>query len=67
MDKKQFQEFIDEIVPSSLFHVSKTDKDENGISCEDIILVDLLSKNPGALKHKSLTWFVNTFINNNSY
>ncbi len=67
MTKEQFNEFIFETVPCALFHVMPTDFDENGVRCDEKILIDLLHGHPQALKHKSLSWFVWYFIEKEAY
>ena len=61
--QEQFREFVDETIPSALFHVETKDiDDETGASAEDMILLRLLSKYPEALKFKPLRWFIGYFL-----
>ncbi len=64
MTQEDFEIWADETVPSALFHVMDTDKDDvHGVKLDELILVELIAKNPGVLKYKSLDWLVNHFIN----
>jgi len=63
MTKEQFKEFINVTIPCALFHVGITDKDDtHGGRLDETILVKLIAENAGCLKHKSLSWFVYSFI-----
>ena len=63
--KEQFEEFIDEIIPQQLFHITLTDIDsETGARCDEIILLGILHQNPELLRYRSLSWFVECFITN---
>lgn len=64
MTEQEFQTWMEETVPQALFHVGDTDKDDvYGVKLDELILVELIAKNPGVLKYKSLDWLVNHFIN----
>jgi len=64
MTKNQFEEFIGVKIPSALFHVMPTDiDDKTGARCDELILLRLLNEKPEALKYRSLSWFVNNFLN----
>jgi len=55
MTQKEFDEFCYEILPQQLFHVMSSDiDDETGAKVEEVILVQMLSEYPGALKYKPL-------------
>lgn len=60
--QKQFNEFLHETIPQALFHVLPTDREENGIRCDELILLGLLNDHPEALKFKSLVDIVNIFL-----
>lgn len=63
MDEERFQEFIHEIIPQQLFHVSSKDiDDETGARLDEVILVGLIANNPSCLKHKPLQWFIDTYL-----
>jgi len=63
MTTEQFKEFTEEVIPQQLFHVMPTDiDDETGVTLEEAILVKLIAGNLECLKHKSLKWFVNTYL-----
>jgi|TARA_B110000259_G_scaffold186588_1_gene238239 hypothetical protein len=63
MTEEEFQIFIDEDIPSALFHVEINDKDdETGVKLDEIILLDCLAKNPKALLHQNISWFYEKFI-----
>lgn len=63
--KEQFEEFVDEIIPQHLFHVTPNDiDDETGVRLDELILIGLLNQNPEALRHRNLAWFVEHFITN---
>lgn len=57
-----FETFINETIPCALFHIGPSDLNEKGIKLDEIILVQMLNDYPEALKHRSLVWYVNTFI-----
>ncbi len=64
MTQEEFEIWIGETVPCALFHLMDTDKDDvHGVKLDELILVELIAKNPGVLKYKSLDWLVNHFIN----
>lgn len=63
--QEQFDTFIEETIPQSLFSVMPTDiDDETGVRCDEIILLRLLNQHPEALRYKSLASFVQDFITN---
>jgi hypothetical protein len=63
MTEIQFKEFTEEIIPQQLFHVDSKDvDDETGGKLDEVILVRLIANNIGCLKHKSLQWFLDTFL-----
>lgn len=63
MTKEQFDQFCFESIPQALFHVYRTDKDDkSGAPLDEVILIGLLNDYPEALTHKSLEWFVETYI-----
>ena len=60
---KYFNEYVTEIIPQRLFHVSRTDIDkDSGARLDEKILVDILHNHPQLLKHKPLSWFVEIYI-----
>jgi hypothetical protein len=64
MTQEDFETWAGVTVPSALFHVMDTDKDDvHGVKLDELILIELIAKNPGVLKYKSLDWLVNHFIN----
>ncbi len=64
MTEQEFEIWLGETVPQALFHVMDTDKDNvHGVKLDELILVEMIAKNPGVLKYKSLDWLVNHFIN----
>jgi hypothetical protein len=63
MNEEQFKEFVEEVIPQQLFHVSPTDiDDENGGRLDETILVGLIANSPACLKYKPLQWFLDTFL-----
>jgi len=61
--QEQFDEFVGETIPQSLFHIEKTDlDDEYGIRLDELTLLRILNENPEVLKFKSLTWFIRIFL-----
>jgi hypothetical protein len=66
MTQDQFNEFINETIPSALFHVEPTDRDDKtGVRLDELILLQCLNDNPRALRFKNLKWFVDRFIPDN--
>lgn len=64
MTKEEFEVWVGETMPSALFHVGDQDKDDKyGVKLDELILIELIAKNPEVLKFKSLDWLVNHFIN----
>jgi|APGre2960657404_1045060.scaffolds.fasta_scaffold229594_2 hypothetical protein len=62
---EQFNEFVRETIPCSLFHIMPTDiDDETGVRRDELILLQCLNDYPEALRYKSLSWFVEYFIIN---
>jgi hypothetical protein len=63
MTQEEFDTFTNEIIPQQLFHVSTTDiDDETGGKLDEVILVGLIAAHPTCLKHKSLQWFLETYL-----
>lgn len=63
MTETQFEEFVDEIIPQQLFHVSPDDiDDETGCKLEEVILIRLIAQHIHCLKYKPLQWFINKFL-----
>lgn len=63
MTQEEFEIWLRETVPQALFHVGNKDKDDvHGVKLDELILVELIAKNPGVLKYKSLIWLTNHFI-----
>lgn len=63
LEIERFSEFVNETIPQQLFHVSRTDiDDETGALLDEVILVDLIAANKWCLKHQPLEWFVMTFL-----
>jgi hypothetical protein len=61
--QEQFDEFVGETIPQALFHIEKTDlDDEYGIRLDELTLLRILNENPEVLKFKSLTWFIRIFL-----
>ena len=64
MTQQEFDEIVWEIIPQQLFHVSRTDIDsKTGAHLDEIILLDIIYRHPELLSFKSLSWFIDTFIN----
>lgn len=63
MTQEQFDQFVDEDIPCALFHVMPTDMND-GVRCDELILLQMLHSQPEALRYKSLSWFVEHFITN---
>ena len=63
MTEEHFREFTEEVIPQQLFHVDPTDlDDDSGGKLDETILVGLIANRPTCLKHKSLQWFLDTFL-----
>jgi len=63
MTQEQFEEFVGEIIPQQLFHVSPDDiDDETGCKLEEVILIRLITQHIQCLKYKPLNWYVKTFL-----
>jgi len=63
MTTEQFNEFTEEVIPQQLFHVMPTDiDDKTGAKVEELILINLIAGNPECLGHKSLSWFLETYL-----
>jgi len=63
MTEERFQEFIHEVIPQQLFHVTPTDlDDESGARLDEVILVRLIAQNPSCLKYQKLQWFLDNFL-----
>ena len=61
--EEQFNEFVNETIPQALFHVERTDMDdEYGVRIDELTILRLLNQHPEVLKFKSLTWFVRSFV-----
>ena len=59
MTIEELEKFEFEDLPSALFHVmSDYIDDESGGRLEEVILVQMLAKYPGALKHHPLSYWV---------
>ena len=59
MTEEELNKFENEDLPSALFHVMSDDiDDETGAKLEEVILVQALAANPGALKHHPLSYWV---------
>ncbi len=64
MTQSEFEEWLGVTVPCALFHVDSDTKDDKyGVKLDELLLIELISKNPKVLKYKSLDWLVNHFIN----
>lgn len=63
MNKEEFETFVHEDIPSALFGVGITDKDDKtGAKLDEVILLDCLARNPSALVHQNIGWFYSKFI-----
>ena len=63
MNKEQFKEFTEEVIPQQLFHVNPKDiADDTGGKLDETILVGLIANDPSCLKHKPLQWFLDTYL-----
>lgn len=63
MTTEEFREFTEEVIPQQLFHVDKDDiDDETGGKLEEVILIRMISYHPDCLKHKPLSWFIETYL-----
>jgi hypothetical protein len=61
--QEQFDEYVNEVIPQSLFHVMSTDiDDESGAPLDQVILVQSIAAHPEVLKFKSLQWFMTHFL-----
>jgi hypothetical protein len=63
MTQELFDTFVDEIIPQILFHVGRDDKNEKtNARLDESLLLTILHENPELLSMRSLSWFVNHFI-----
>ena len=53
MTNEEFEDWVNN-VHGTLFHVMKTDLDDNGVRVDQMIVINMISKNPKVLKHKTL-------------
>lgn len=66
MTTLQFDEFVNEVIPQQLFHVTSEDIDpETGASLEEVILIGLIAQNMECLKHRPLMWYIEHFLHSN--
>ena len=61
MNQEQIDDF-EQSLQESLFHVMSDDKDENGASVEEVILIQHLAARPKMLQHKPLKQWVNDVV-----
>lgn len=62
MTPEEFDAFIWEVIPQSLFHVDDTDKDdESGACLSEAILVKIIANRPECLAYKPLQWFIDNY------
>lgn len=62
---EQLNELLHEIIPQQLFHVDRTDiDDETGARLDEIILLRILNQFPELLQYKPLDWYVENYITN---
>ena len=60
---EQFNEFVRETIPCSLFHIMPTDiDDETGVRRDELILLQCLNDYPEALRYKAVEPHIAPFI-----
>ena len=63
MTEERFNEWMID-VHGSLFHVEPTDLDDDlGVRIDELVVLRAIMSEPEVLKHKSLIWLCNYFLN----